>query len=208
METTTEVEVEPETTPYGTRIHELALESPDEVALIFAAEDRSERHFTWAELDDRTTQVARALARRGLGAGDLFAMQLKNSPELVFATFAAWKLGAVPVPVRWDLPEWELSRLRAAIDAAVTVDPSTADLFEESLAESTEALPEVTAPHHSGICSSGSTGSPKVILRKSPAVVIEGAPGSLGIQESWGPLSPDQLILTHRDLFAADLCGD
>jgi len=201
VETSIEADVEPETTPYGTRIHELALESPDEVALIFAAEDRSERHFTWTELDDRTTQIARALARRRLGVGDLFAMQLKNSPELVFATFAAWKLGAVPVPVRWDLPEWELGRLRAVIDAAVTVDASTADLFEESLAESTEVLPEVTAPHHSGICSSGSTGSPKVILRKSPAVVIEGAPGSLGIQESWGPLSPDQLILTPGPIY-------
>ena len=148
METATETEVEPETTPYGTRIHELALASPDEVALIFAAEDRSERHFTWAELDDRTTQVARALARRGLGVGDLFAMQLKNSPELVFATFAAWKLGAVPVPVRWDLPEWELSRLRAVIGAAVTVDAGTADLFEESRADSTEVLPEPSMPTH------------------------------------------------------------
>ena len=201
METAIEVDVEPETTPYGTRIHELALASPDDIALIFAAEDRSERHFTWTELDDRSTQVARALARRGLGVGDLFAMQLKNSPELVFATFAAWKLGAVPVPVRWDLPEWELGRLRAVIDAAVAIDASTVDLFEESLADSTEVLPEVIPPHHSGICSSGSTGSPKVILRKSPAVVIEGAPGALGIQESWGPLSPDQLILTPGPIY-------
>ncbi|MDQ1360155.1 MAG: bile acid-coenzyme ligase [Acidimicrobiaceae bacterium] len=201
QEADVETEAEPETTPYGTRIHELALASPDEVALIFAAEDRTERHFTWAELDDRTTQVARALARRGLGVGDLFAMQLKNSPELVFATFAAWKLGAVPVPVRWDLPEWELGRLRTVINAALVVDASNFDLFEDSLSESTEVLPEVTAPHHSGICSSGSTGSPKVILRKSPAVVTEGAPGALGIMESWGPISADQLILTPGPIY-------
>ena len=37
----------------------------------------------------------------------------------MLSTVAAWKLGAVPVPVRWDLPDWELERLREAIDAAV-----------------------------------------------------------------------------------------
>jgi bile acid-coenzyme A ligase len=202
VDTEAAADVEPETTPFGTKIHELALASPDGIALIFAAEDRSEQHFTWTELDDRTTQVARTLARRGLGVGDLFAMQLKNSPELIFATFAAWKLGAVPVPVRWDLPEWELGRLRAVINAPLAVDgTNAAGLFEESLSESTEVLPEVTAPHHSGICSSGSTGSPKVILRKSPAVVIEGAPNALGIMESWGPISADQLILTPGPIY-------
>ena len=37
---------------------------------------------------------------------------------------AAWKLGAIPVPVRWDLPDWERARLRDTVDAAVYLDES------------------------------------------------------------------------------------
>ena len=54
----------------------------------------------------RTSSPARSSPwrrRRGpVGIG------LRNSPAPVLAAFAAWKLGAVPVPVRWDLPDWEL----------------------------------------------------------------------------------------------------
>ena len=36
---------------------------------------------------------------------------------------AAWKLGAVPVPVRWDLPDWERERVLEVIDGvSVGVD--------------------------------------------------------------------------------------
>ncbi len=43
------------------------------------------------------------MAARGLGLGDRLALQLRNSPELVIAAFAGWKVGAAPIPVRWDL---------------------------------------------------------------------------------------------------------
>ena len=33
---------------------------------------------------------------------------------------AAWKVGAIPVPVRWDLPDWERERVLEVIDG-VTV---------------------------------------------------------------------------------------
>ena len=47
--------------PYGTRIHQVASHNPDELAIIFLAEDGSERRVTWRELDDRSTQMARSL---------------------------------------------------------------------------------------------------------------------------------------------------
>ena len=51
--------------------------------------------------------------------GDRLGIGLRNSPQFALAAFAAWKLGAVPVPMRWDLPDWELGRLREAIDGKV-----------------------------------------------------------------------------------------
>ena len=41
----------------------------------------------------------------------------------MIAAFATWKLGAVPVPVRWDVPDWELERLREVIDPRVYLSP-------------------------------------------------------------------------------------
>jgi bile acid-coenzyme A ligase len=187
--------------PFGTRLHQVAQKTPEVSAIVFAAAGGSETSITWAQLDHRSTQVARSLAGRGLRQGDLLAMELENSPELLFATFAAWKVGAVPVPVRWDLPEWELTRLRKVIGARLVLDATNAQLFDESQSEPTDPLPDVVPPHHSGICSSGSTGSPKVILRKAPAVFAEDDPSTLAVMESWGPLPSPQLVLTPGPIY-------
>ncbi len=60
-----------------------------------------------------------AMAAKGLGLGDRLALGLRNSPELFIAAFAGWKVGATPIPVRWDLPDWELDQLREVIGARV-----------------------------------------------------------------------------------------
>ena len=64
------------------------------------------------------------LREQGLGFGDRLGMAMPNSLQLVLSTVAAWKLGAIPVPVRWDLPDWERERLRETVDAAVYLDES------------------------------------------------------------------------------------
>jgi bile acid-coenzyme A ligase len=187
--------------PFGARIHELAMaKKPDDLALVFAAEDGSERQFTWRELDDRSTQVGRLLAERGLGTGDRVALALKNSPELVFAVFGGWKVGAVVVPMRWDLPAWELERLLAVVAPKVALGGDDLGAIEASVERSTEPLPVVTPPHSSGICSSGSTGNPKVILRQAPGLWPRNRT-SLMIEESWGPVSSDQTVLVPGPMY-------
>lgn len=171
---------------YGARIHQLARAQPSAVAVIFAAEDGGESEHTRAEIDDRSTQLARVLARRGLAAGDRLAVQLRNSPEFIVGCFAAWKLGATVVPLRWDLPAWESQRVLAVAAPAAVLDPETLDLFEEAAVEPTEPFDFVTSPIAQGICSSGATGTPKVILRTSPAVWPEGATSTMFL-ESLGP---------------------
>ena len=96
------------------------LECPDEPRLLaHRAWTDGNPAFTWEWLDRRSSQLAGALADRGLGFGDRLGIGLRNSPQFVISVFAAWKLGAVPVPVRWDLPEWELERVRAVIEPRV-----------------------------------------------------------------------------------------
>jgi acyl-CoA synthetase (AMP-forming)/AMP-acid ligase II len=102
----------------GRRIRELAAERPGEIAYRHIGQDGSEPAYTWGRLDDRSSRLAGALAKRGVGQDDLIGIGLRNGPRFVLAVFAAWKLGAVPVPVRWDVPEWELQRLREVIRPA------------------------------------------------------------------------------------------
>jgi bile acid-coenzyme A ligase len=132
--------------------------------------------------------------------GDRLGLRLHNSPEHILATFAGWKLGAVVVPVRWDLPDWELERVLDVLDAKALVEPGDAELLVESASLSTEPLPEVTPPHGSGIMSGGSTGSPKVILRKAPGLYRPGSSAN-ALVEAYGPLSQPQLVLVPAPLY-------
>ncbi|HWE70492.1 MAG TPA: AMP-binding protein, partial [Acidimicrobiales bacterium] len=176
----------------------------DEVAIIFVTEDGTERLVTWGEVDDRSTQLGRVLAAEGLVAGDSLAIALKNSPEHLFACFAGWKVGATVVPMRWDLPDWELNRLLRVLKPAVVVGPEQLEWMARSRSESTEPLPEATAPHGWGMCSSGSTGSPKIILQKDPAVFLSTMAVTSTVVESFGPLPKPQLVLVPAPLYHAN----
>src|SRR5438105_4875667 len=97
--------------PYGRRLTDLARERSDQTALVVAQTDGSESSYDWAHLEARANQVARMLAASGVGVGDLVAQGLGNTVEHVIVTFAAWKLGAMVLPLRPDLPIWERTRL-------------------------------------------------------------------------------------------------
>src|SRR3954454_8093311 len=155
---------------FARRIAELAGERPGETVLTFVADDGGEPAFTWPELHRRSSQLAAGLAERGLGLGDRLGIGLRNSPQFALAVFAAWKLGAVPVPMRWDLPEWELERLRQAIDGKVHLGEDDLEWIDATAARPVPDLPDVTSPQANGICSSGSTGLPKVIVSNRPGV--------------------------------------
>jgi bile acid-coenzyme A ligase len=152
------------------RIRALAAERPTEEVFRFVAVDGSEVGFSWSELARRSSQLAGALGERGLGLGDRLGIGLRNSPQFVLAAFAAWKLGAVPVPMRWDLPEWELGRVREAVDSKVHLGEAELAWIDATARRTVPDLPDVISPQSNGICSSGSTGLPKVIVSNRPGV--------------------------------------
>ncbi|MFJ3779741.1 class I adenylate-forming enzyme family protein [Streptomyces sp. NPDC090075] len=152
------------------RIGRLAAQCPDDAALRFIGLDGTEPGFGWPWLDHRSAQLAGALAERGLARGDRVALGLRNSPQFVLGVFAAWKLGAVPVPVRWDVPEWELRRLRETIDPRVFLGSGDIPWMDSTAGLEVPDLADAVSPQLNGICSSGSTGTPKVILTERPSV--------------------------------------
>ena len=167
---------------FGRRIRQLAASRGEQVGLILASESGEEQVFSWREIDRRSTQVGRLLASHGLRADATVAVGLPNSPQHVFVTLGAWKLGACVLPIRWDLPAWERRRLLDVARASLVVaewedcDPpalSSRQLIEaESL--SCEPLADRVATVAVAIGTGGSTGTPKVVVMPFRGEIIPG----------------------------------
>jgi bile acid-coenzyme A ligase len=182
------------------RLAQLAQERPDEPAYRHVRIDGSEQVVTYSWLDRRSRQLAAALAERGVGYGDRVGLGLRNSPQFAVAAFASWRLGAVPVPVRWDVPDWELTRLREVIDPRVYLSPQDLPWIDATADRDIPAdLPDLIAPHLQGICSSGSTGTPKIILSAVPAVFDPVF--STPMAELWMPVPRPQTILVLAPMY-------
>ncbi len=153
---------------YARRIADLAAADGDRIAARIAKLDGTDVEITWHELHRRSSQVAHALRREGLSTGDRLAVGIANSAELLFAVLGAWKLGVTPVPLRWDLPDWEQRRVLDVISAPVELLADGGNWIAATTDEDADELPDVVAPFTHGICSSGSTGTPKVILLARP----------------------------------------
>src|ERR1700712_2776546 len=110
---------------YGRRLAELAEIQPDATAFIFVTTDGTEWPVTWRQLEHRSNRMARGMAQRGVGQGDMVVIELPNSVEHVVAAFAAWKVGGCVLPLRWDLPAWERERVLAVAEPAIVVSRRT-----------------------------------------------------------------------------------
>ena len=186
--------------PFGAKLQQLAEQRRDDTALTIIARDGTAHSMTFAELDARANQWGRALAAAGADIGSLVALAIPNSQPLVLAALGCWKIGAVPVPMRWDLPEWERSRVLEVIDPVVIVDEQTRHALNSRAAEqSDEALPAMVSPNANGICSSGSTGLPKVILSLAPGMWTPES--SFPFLAAWAPTAQPQTILVPGPMY-------
>jgi amino acid adenylation domain-containing protein len=147
--------------------------APAAIAVAFDGHELS-----YAELDRRTNQLARALGRRGVGPGARVGIAVERSLDLVVATLAVMKSGAAYVPLDPAYPKDRLSFMAA--DAAIPLLLTQAPLADElaSLAparicldtdwpaiaaESDARLENKLDPESTAyvIYTSGSTGKPK-----------------------------------------------
>src|SRR5260370_2691413 len=91
---------------------------------------------TYAELDERATRLANALADRGVGPGDHVGLWLYNGNEYLEGMLAAFKLRAVPINVNYRYVADELRYLFVDADLkAVIHEPDFASLLDEIGAE-------------------------------------------------------------------------
>jgi 2-aminobenzoate-CoA ligase len=68
----------------------------DQVAVIH---HESGRNLTYRELSETSARLANALVASGVQAGERVAFRLPNRPEAIIVALAAWRIGAVVVPI-------------------------------------------------------------------------------------------------------------
>jgi acyl-CoA synthetase (AMP-forming)/AMP-acid ligase II len=177
--------------------------TPDRPALVMAPSGEVR---TFAELDEASVRLARALRARGLRTGDHLAVLLDNEPAFLEVVWAAMRAGLFVTPVNWHLSAAEAGYIVGDCDATALVagaqlgavveaiDPADLqavttrisvgghlDGFEplEAVLAGTE-VGEVPDEHEGGwmFYSSGTTGRPKGILPPLPPAPL-GAPSFL-----------------------------
>jgi acetyl-CoA synthetase len=103
----------------------------DRIAL-YAEGTGEERSYTFGEMQDIANRLANHLAEQGIERGDRVGVNAPQKPETVFAHVAAWKLGAVSVPLSTLFGPDALSyRLNDSGAVACVVDESNVENLRE-----------------------------------------------------------------------------
>lgn len=146
-----------------------------------------DRRLTFAELDERATRLAHALAERGVGAGDHVALYLYNGSEYLEGMFAAFKLRAVPVNVNYRYVEEELRYLLDNADAKAVIAHRE---FVPKLAAIRAELPRLGAY----LLVDDGTGED---LEPLAGVDYEDALAAASAERDFGPRSADDLYVLY-----------
>ena len=143
-----------------------AASDPDNVAVV----DRS-GSYTYAELDEKSNNIACYLEEKGVMSNDFVAIKLPRIKEFVAALIGVNKAGAAYVPIDPEYPENRIEYMLNDCKARVC-------LSSENVAEAMEDRDGVHNPINKAtpstnaymIYTSGSTGNPKGVMLKMRAI--------------------------------------
>jgi len=167
---------------FSRRLRELAEVQPDRVAVTCGGETISRR-----ELVVRGDDLAVYLSEHGVREGDMVTIAVPNSIDWFVAYLAAWRLGAIPQPISWRLPQREFEAILELANPSAVIGAEEGSVQGRCCvpfgfrAPSVDAahLPDVVSPAWKAPTSGGSTGRPKLIVSGDPAAIDTDAPAPL-----------------------------
>jgi acyl-CoA synthetase (AMP-forming)/AMP-acid ligase II len=181
----------------GTLLTKSARTYPDNPAVI-----HGERHYTYAQFNERANRLANALTMSGIKHGDNVAILQYNYPETLESIFACFKAGIGAVPINFRLhPKESAFIIDHSQSRAVIISPE----FNESLVEVRKLMPKVELI----ITTQGATGELKdygTLLNEADASWSDVAvdPDDLAwlFYTSGTTGMPKGAMLTHRNMLA------
>ncbi|MET0286869.1 MAG: amino acid adenylation domain-containing protein [Polyangiales bacterium] len=137
----------------------------------------AEERLSYAELNARANQCARALRRLGVGPDRMVGLCVERGVQRVVGMLAILKAGGAYVPLDPDAPRERLSYQIGDSDITLLVTqrslrdgfadaPLATWCIDDASSERRDDLPALTRPQHLAYCiyTSGSTGKPKGVL--------------------------------------------
>ena len=159
--------------------------APESIALVF-----EDRHFSYADLNERANQLADYLRQYGVGPESLVAVHMHRSVEIIVAILAILKAGAAYLPLDTSYPVGRLrtilhdaqpavlitqSSLRDQLAAEITLHVLSIDSDWPSLAPIYSSANPLVVAHPDNLAylmyTSGSTGEPKGIAITHRSIV-------------------------------------
>ncbi|AGZ43002.1 non-ribosomal peptide synthetase [Actinoplanes friuliensis] len=200
-----------EPTTFPRRFAEMVAAHPDGVAVICEDEEVS-----YTELEARSGRLAAALAGRGIGPGDVVAVGLPRSVDLVTALVGVLRSGAAYLALDLDYPSDRLRYMlddaapaavvtRADLAAVVPTDVPIVDVAEAPSGPAVTPREPVVDDAAYVIYTSGSTGRPKGVV-----VTHEGVAKLVATQERRMGVTSDSRVLLFAspsfDLAYFEMC--
>lgn len=178
-------------------------DDPERLALVDASAEPP-RSYTFAQLRERSNRWANGLAALGVGAGDRVAIILSQRPETALAHVAAYKLGAVAVPLATLFGDDALEyRLRDSGARAVVVDGQAAPRLAR-IRDRLPALASVIAVDQDALAIHGAVDAGDLEARgadRPPASRTTSADDPAAILYTSGTTGPPKgAVLPHRAL--------
>ena len=87
----------------------LGREKPDKLALLYVAEDGTDRRFSFKEMKDASSQTANYFTSLGIRRGDRVMLVLGHHYQFWFSMLALNKIGAIAIPATTQLLEHDFS---------------------------------------------------------------------------------------------------
>ncbi len=167
---------------FNQRLRNLADAAPDQPAITCARQTVTRR-----ELQTAGENLAVHLHAHGVREGDMVTIAVPNSIDWFIAYVATWRLGAIPQPISWRLPQREFDAIMELANPSAVVGVPEGSIegrccvpmgFRAPEADASD-LPEAISPAWKAPTSGGSTGRPKLIVSGDPAAMDDDAPTPL-----------------------------